>query len=63
MDPEGKYESRLSYTTKSSLDIMVDGSDPLSEAPGNSINDTASKSFTDEGLKSLENKYEEMERC
>ena len=63
MDPEGKYESRLSYTTKSSLDIMVDGSDPLSEAPGNSINDTASKSFTDEGLKSLENKYEEMKRC
>lgn len=36
MDPEGNYESRLSYTTKSSrdIDIKADDADPLNEAPG-----------------------------
>ena len=54
MDPEGNYESRLSYTTKSSRDIYVDGGDPLSEAPaGDPTN----------GLSASEHKYEEKERA
>ena len=53
MDPEGNYESRLSYTTKSSRDVN-DG-DLL-------VNSTNNKPFDDEGLSASDHKHEEKER-
>ena len=62
MDPEGNYESRLSYTAKSSRDINVGdgGGDPLSEAPEDPVNTIDSKPF---GLSASEHKHEEKERA
>ena len=66
MDPEGNYESRLSYTTKSSrdVDIKADDGDPLSEAPEEDRADVAtSERFGDDRLGAWEDDYEEKKRA
>ena len=66
MDPEGNYESRLSYTTKSSrdIDIKAAADDPLSEAPEEDRADVAtSKRFGNNRLGAWEDDYEEKKRA